>query len=129
MSEKSKDTGGSEMKTIFHYAHSLGYKITRQKGSVNISTKTIFMDFNEYDITKQGYLLSHELGHVQIFRLISFLKVFNYYKVKKNHVFLRLFDEGVAWIIGFFLCIRFKVSIKGFFPYAFNCWKTYWIRR
>jgi hypothetical protein len=118
------------MKTMFHYADSLGYKITRQNGSVNISTKTIYMDFNEYDITKQNYLLSHELGHVQIFRFLSIFKIYNlYHKACQKYLSIRLLNEGVAWAIGFLLCAWFKVPLVGFFLYAFNCWKTYWIYR
>jgi hypothetical protein len=118
------------MKTMAQYAYKLGYIITRQRGAVNFGSKIIYMDFNEYDLNKQEYLLSHELGHIQMFRTLMYFKVSDYYyNARKNILLLRLLDEALAWMIGFCLCVRFKVSVKGFFQYAFERWKTYWIYR
>jgi hypothetical protein len=114
------------MMPLIKYANDMGYHISRQKGSVNYSIKTIYLDSNEYDITKQSYLLSHELGHIQVFRFLSSFKLFTwYYKLTKKHLLIRMLNECVAWLIGFFLCIRFKVPLKGFYTYAFDCLKTY----
>lgn len=98
----------------------LGYKVHYSPIETNYSnhTKKIIMLKSAVD-AEQKYILAHELGHCIIHRIIKFKRI-------KNKALIFVNELG-AWIIAFFICLKYKAFDKktSFLCIARECLKTY----
>jgi len=88
-----------------------GYKIYNcpLNGSIANHTQKIIR-LNACITDERNIKLSHELGHIYIFKIWKWFVVIN---------------ELMAWIVGYFICKRNKVNTKGFWKIVNKSLKTY----
>ncbi len=63
---------------------------------------------------------AHEIGHALFCLFINKIKL----DFKKTSKYV-LFNEFVAWVIGFVICVRFKINLHGFMNRSIYCLGTY----
>lgn len=105
---------------LIDYAKDNGYQVNYWLGTnklgncTNLENKTIWInqDFKIYDL----YTLTHEIGHGIINEKIK--------KIKRDRFYIIL-GEINAWIVGLYICIKYKMLSKDFFKICKRCLKNH----
>jgi hypothetical protein len=105
---------------LVNYTKEKGYQLNYYTGNnlignhTNQTRKTIWInqEANLYNL----YTTAHEIGHAIINNKITL--------IHRSKVYI-IFNEFFAWIIGFYISIKFKILSREFFKIFCKCLKTY----